>query len=178
MCKKDVESFEHLFWQCEYAKKIWSAITCWWGISNKVYIEGLGSMWNSASFFKNSSIRKVWLMVIASCIWTIWPDRNQCDFYNDKFNLERVILLVITRSLEWCSALNLIFSETVKWWKMNPMGSVTRSIDLQLKKLMDNDCVLTSFIDGCWKSFSKGKILSGAGGIVKMKQGEKNSRVC
>lgn len=77
-------------------------------------------MWRSKGLFKIKILSKIWEMVLAATIWTIWLVRNEKLFQGKEADLITVISLIKFRTLSWGLALGLILKEKASWWNSNP----------------------------------------------------------
>lgn len=76
LCKTEAESKKHLFFQCEYAKKMWNAVKC------LIQMDQCTKMWDdieNCNLQKNAS-GKIWSIfqriAWAARVYYIWFERN------------------------------------------------------------------------------------------------------
>lgn len=171
-CLLEVEDQSHLLWKCTLSKKIWQAVLAWWGLADKVNIENLESMWRSRKIFSIKILRKIWELVLAATIWSIWLARND-KIFNGKEAVTPVLLQMIKfRSLSWGIAYGIILQSKSAWWSENPSGVVTASLRSKWFNIMlEEQCSITAFIDGSWNK-SMVNLKGGIGGLVKSGNGD------
>lgn len=166
LCKSHNETLNHLFWECNLSKSCWRSVLDWWGLSNKNVFSNVTEMWGSSRWFKEGTMKKLWHLILVATVWTIWLKRNEVIFKNQQINPVQIIILVKFRVKEWALALDLLNKDTMIWWELNPMGSVTRSVFLRKQGLLLSGFDLVGFIDGSW-STKNGVMKAGIGGILK-----------
>lgn len=138
-CLLEVEDQSHLLWKCTLSKKIWQAVLAWWGLADKVNIENLESMWRSRKIFSIKILRKIWELVLAATIWSIWLARND-KIFNGKEAVTPVLLQMIKfRSLSWGIAYGIILQSKSAWWSENPSGVVTASLRSKWFNIMSEE---------------------------------------
>ncbi|KAK1361049.1 hypothetical protein POM88_045523 [Heracleum sosnowskyi] len=166
LCLTCEETIDHLFWECMCSKNCWRSILDWWGHSNKNAFNSLSEMWSSIYWYSHPSLKKVWHMVIVATLWTMWLVRNETIFRNQKFNLGTTTFLIKLRVKEWALAVDLINKDTLAWWDLNPVGSITRSEILRKQTLLLSGHEFIGFIDGSWR-IKNGVVQAGIGGLLK-----------
>lgn len=177
-CNKLDESTSHIFWHCSPAKILWTQTISWWGLSGWFHIEDLSTLWHSCSFFPSGLYRQVWQIVLISCLWTLWLERNNVHFTGKSISGSGLLILLKHRSLEWCVAADLICLDKSGWWESNPMGLITASLVLKDQRATSVDTSLVAFIDGSFKPLSVNKISSGAlGGIEGLDKYQNGKKV-
>lgn len=82
LCDKEIESVDHVFAQCEFAKEVWGWISNWCGLKMinhdclKQQIESL------TSHAKSAKERNFYLVLAQAVCWIIWKTRNERTFMN------------------------------------------------------------------------------------------------
>lgn len=118
-CDKFEEMIEPLFWLCELADWAWSFIGNWW--CNRVITNRLLSFSVASLFNLHARIQKgkVWGLVIASMIWSIWLARNEALFTLKKISKEYLEFLIMTRIEKWDKASKIMVFGNDPMWKVN-----------------------------------------------------------
>jgi hypothetical protein len=77
-CAHD-ETIQHLFFDCHFAKFIWTTIHIAFNFQKPLSVTHLFHIWASAGGIKN---RKLLLTVVAALIWALWTSGNDLVFDN------------------------------------------------------------------------------------------------
>jgi hypothetical protein len=101
MCNRCIESASHLFLHCDYAAKVWYALTKWLGIYLIVppNISMSFAMW--ATCVSNKKGKAVMCMIWNAFIWILWKVRNDYVFKNKVTNIEEMVDRVKLVSWQW-----------------------------------------------------------------------------
>ncbi|GJW16459.1 RNA-directed DNA polymerase, eukaryota, reverse transcriptase zinc-binding domain protein [Tanacetum coccineum] len=84
LCKKDMDSYQHLFFQCEYSAEVWERIKV------KAGIQTDKTGWNdlvddmSELYCGNSIDSIIRRLSLAACVYLIWQERNWRIFRDEK----------------------------------------------------------------------------------------------
>jgi hypothetical protein len=78
LCAQD-EIIQHLFFECHYAKFIWTSVHIVFNIQKPLSVLHLFDDWANAGGHTN---RKLLLSGVAALIWALWISRNDLVFYN------------------------------------------------------------------------------------------------
>ena len=82
LCNTEDETIPHLFFNCQFAWRVWGACCDWWGIkwvmSNDPGINF--EAWISARCPRH--MKRGWISNYYAVIWAIWNLRNQVIFQN------------------------------------------------------------------------------------------------
>ncbi|GJV06988.1 RNA-directed DNA polymerase, eukaryota, reverse transcriptase zinc-binding domain protein [Tanacetum coccineum] len=95
LCKKGMDSHDHLFFKCDYAKKIWKKIC------GKARMKFHNDSWNNTpdEMSKGVANRSVWGVIKKLClavvVYYIWQERNLRLFNNDQRDKEVLINTII-----------------------------------------------------------------------------------
>jgi hypothetical protein len=73
------ESIQHLFFDCHFAKFIWTAVQISFNIQKPLSVLHLFNDWTSSM---SRNMRKLLLTCTATLIWAIWTSRNDIVFDN------------------------------------------------------------------------------------------------
>lgn len=84
LCNNYENTYIHIFWLCEVAKKVWFKLIAWWGLIGRVFIKDLYSLWKSCSLFLFTICRQVWQNTLVACLLTLWLERNNMIFAGTK----------------------------------------------------------------------------------------------
>jgi hypothetical protein len=83
LCAQD-EIIQHLFFECHYAKFIWTSVHIVFNIQKPLSVLHLFDDWANAGGHTN---RKLLLSGVAALIWALWISRNDLVFYNSPIKL-------------------------------------------------------------------------------------------
>ncbi|GKD44979.1 RNA-directed DNA polymerase, eukaryota, reverse transcriptase zinc-binding domain protein, partial [Tanacetum coccineum] len=95
LCKKGMDSHDHLFFKCDYAKEIWKKIC------GKARMKFHNDSWNNTldEMSKGVANRSVWGVIrklcLAAVVYYIWQERNLRLFNNDQRDKEVLINTII-----------------------------------------------------------------------------------
>ncbi|XP_071689084.1 uncharacterized protein [Rutidosis leptorrhynchoides] len=116
VCDDDIETAEHTFLHCEFAKDIWSRIFRWWG-SNRHMYSCLGDMFKGDI---GGSKSKLWQSIEWVCGYHIWRNRNLTLFQRKRGNGPMALNEVQIKSFEWISKRVRKCSFEWSQWLINP----------------------------------------------------------
>jgi len=90
MCKQCPETHEHLFFECPYAKEIWSMFCTEWGL--QLQLEGRDALIKSIYQMKKSrKIKSLIQALVSAVIYQIWFAWNRQCFHNTTFPAQEVV---------------------------------------------------------------------------------------
>ena len=173
-CGSNPETIPHLFWDCELAKWTWEFISNWWSMPG-LKKDGLPfSLLRLLNSKVSSSIGRIWHMVIAAALWSIWLARNELIFKQVRIKKENLVELIYIRVSKWGRASNLLGYGDTPIWRINPQGAVALhsfklSSEFWTYKFLCFDIV--SAVDGSWGITSESFHSGGMGGTIKTKEG-------
>ncbi|XP_072054264.1 uncharacterized protein [Arachis hypogaea] len=101
LCKKEIESVEHLFLLCEYTWQVW----CRW-------LRSFGEVWSMLGTIrelferwtgrhKRKQEQKKWLPGFFAVIWNVWMERNARIFQNQETGVDFIIRKTLLSYNEW-----------------------------------------------------------------------------
>ncbi|XP_015970138.1 uncharacterized protein LOC107493575 [Arachis duranensis] len=101
LCKKEIESVEHLFLLCEYTWQVW----CRW-------LRSFGEVWSMPGTIrelferwtgrhKRKQEQKKWLPGFFAVIWNVWMERNARIFQNQETGVDFIIRKTLLSYNEW-----------------------------------------------------------------------------
>ncbi|GAV63835.1 hypothetical protein CFOL_v3_07353 [Cephalotus follicularis] len=96
----EVESLEHLFFQCPYTKNIWTTVLAMCNISRPILPWEEEVIWMTDHSRGHSFLATVRKMVLAASVYHIWMERNRRSFKNH-FLLVFVIIGKIRHDMGW-----------------------------------------------------------------------------
>ncbi|PWA95126.1 reverse transcriptase domain, Reverse transcriptase zinc-binding domain protein [Artemisia annua] len=127
LCNSCMDSHAHLFFQCTYAERIWSAL------KRKILATDLPLDWGDlvnamVTRFKNRNIRSiVSKIVLGAGVYYIWQERNKRQFTTDKRPAE-TLLEVILESVK----LRLM---SIRVLNSTQVNNVTKEWDIKFKNV-------------------------------------------
>ncbi|XP_063946063.1 uncharacterized protein LOC135151510 [Daucus carota subsp. sativus] len=166
LCAKDDETREHLFWDCQTVKSIWSTFFDWWNISRSV-TQRNGNFFQIIRLVKGTELKIAWSTSVIALLWTIWIARNKLVYRNTKWELDQVIWLVKIRAFKWLQAANKRNMGLENFWQVNPRGAclLFNKKHRRMDYIWCNSTVI-GFSDGSWKITNGGSKRSGIGGCI------------
>nr|GEU37381.1 hypothetical protein [Tanacetum cinerariifolium] len=114
LCKKEADSHKHLFFECQYAKKVWihmqSKSTIEWKTSDlQNMVEKLSSkaLGNKIYHIANR-------LIISSTVYQIWNERNKRNFQNSSRSPKELVGCIEGNIIDMLKSLNVKKSSNVK----------------------------------------------------------------
>lgn len=102
-CLRGHENLDHIFFHCQVARWAWKFISEWWNV--KFVPKDPDEVWKVINFqFTGSSLKKVWQVIVATALWSIWLIRNEKIFQNIRISREGLHHVILDRSFQWCLA--------------------------------------------------------------------------
>ncbi|XP_058725944.1 uncharacterized protein LOC131597251 [Vicia villosa] len=99
MCRQDVETKEHVFFECSFPRSIWCTILEWIGIKHTPVIWLDELRWVIANSNKKGWRAKILKLAFAEVIYGIWSHRNNLIFGTDSTaTLQTIIDCIVHRS--------------------------------------------------------------------------------
>nr|XP_043614690.1 uncharacterized protein LOC122586767 [Erigeron canadensis] len=94
LCQRGVDSHEHLFFQCEYAMKVWKNIT-----DNSPILSGNIGMFDviekiAAMKTQNNLAVVVSKLVLAASVYFVWQERNLRNFKKEERSVETLCRII------------------------------------------------------------------------------------
>lgn len=171
-CGDVVESQNHLLWDCEIAKWVWEFIANWWSLKPQFRKMNSFSLEIILSFHWSAASSKIWHLVIAASLWSIWLAHNESIFQHTITRRSVLLNLVYNRINKWGEASNLIPFTAEPLWKTNPSGAVAiyhnkLSVDFWNYKFLSHDLVYAT--DGAWGTCEDGYLRGAIGGRILSK---------
>lgn len=100
-CDDEVESIDHCFVKCKYAKLVWDKVYNWWGKGN-VLANNVNEMLDTSI---DGSNRNAWCMVWKVVVWCtcyfLWKNRNEKVFRPNKKGVMDVFFEVQLNTFFW-----------------------------------------------------------------------------
>lgn len=171
-CGSLEETVEHLFWDCQLAKRAWDFISSWWNIPKALFPGEPNTLARLVSFINTTLVNKVWRIVIAATLWSIWLSRNETAFANTRISRRSLEFLITTRVNKWAKTSLLIPFTMDLNWSVNPQGTIAlyhykSSHQYWQYKLENFDFVCD--VDESWGLNSLGEFSGGIGGRMRNK---------
>ncbi|XP_022032624.1 uncharacterized protein LOC110933726 [Helianthus annuus] len=94
LCYSEIETHEHLFFECPYSKSVWHKVR------QKAYMESVQDSWDDISAWlisraKSKSVVSIaGRLVVAAAAYAIWCERNS-KFFNNRLRPEKVADFII-----------------------------------------------------------------------------------
>lgn len=119
-CNLEVESVNHLFFSCSWAKELWSKIGNWWSFS----FHDFSSMESSLNGIDNALIkyplRKFLEAIVMVTCYSIWCFRNRYVFDNSLPRLGDMIDFVVDKSFGWIILRRKEGHKNITEWRTSP----------------------------------------------------------
>ena len=100
-CKEEVEDVDHVMLLCPFIWRVWCSIIHWWGLSwvSPRSISALLHWWKGWRL--NKEKRLVWNTIPVAIWWSIWNQRNQLFFNNQRLEWQDLVDLIKMRIIFW-----------------------------------------------------------------------------
>ena len=163
------ETLNHLFWECDTAKWVWQFIANWWSLSksfNKIYRFSINKLMHLKGSSESS---KIWHMVVAAAVWSIWLARNELVFQSISIRRSVLVQLVFTRVNKWGETSKLIPFTADPLWKTNPSGAISiyhNKLSKEFWKYKFLTYEVVCAIDGAWGQINDGSYRGAIGGRI------------
>lgn len=95
LCSREQECIDHLFFECDFSKEIWSRILKWQRIHRQLKLWQEEIEWANIEMRSNNPTAKVFRMTFAGCVYYIWQERNFRIFQNKKRTVDVIIRLLV-----------------------------------------------------------------------------------
>ncbi|XP_063935611.1 uncharacterized protein LOC135147087 [Daucus carota subsp. sativus] len=168
-CESIVESQNHILWECKIARWVWDFIANWWSLKSQFLRLTSFSLENILSLHRTSVTSKIWHLIVAASLWTIWLARNESIFQSSVPRKSVLLNLVFTRINKWGEASKLTPFTADPLWKSNPSGAVViyyskLSAEYWNYKFLTHDLVCMT--DGAWGACENGSLNGAIGGRI------------
>lgn len=173
-CGLHPETSSHLFWECELSSWVWDFISAWWSFPTLRSHSASFSLSRLLLFKVSDSSRRIWQLVIAAALWSLWLARNELVF--SKVRVERHVLIELLhiRISKWGKASGLLEYGDTPLWKVHPQGAIA----LHTFKVGNNfwrhkrQCFdVVCAVDGAWGLISETMYGGGIGGTIHDNKG-------
>ncbi|XP_071704372.1 uncharacterized protein [Rutidosis leptorrhynchoides] len=120
VCNNDLETVDHTFLHCNFAKYLWAQVLRWWKASRPSYsnLEELFCGVHDPSQINQHS--SIWKAIEWVCGYVIWRNRNNTLFRQKKNNGPMALCEVQIRAFEWISRRSKKAKLDWGQWLLNP----------------------------------------------------------
>eukprot|EP00253_Pinus_taeda_P007191 PITA_07191 len=191
LCRCQLETAQHLFLDCAFAKKVWGLLLDEFQTSlpQQTYVSELFVTWCASypkGIFPKSFWRRIWIALPKFVCWQLWLTRNQQIFKETQYSPHQVAakakdLLLEAAQQQYIKEDPLLRPEEKRWLAIDPLSLKYRTsplkANLEWRKRETDDIfqswwraqnVTTIFFDGA----SKGNPgAAGAGGVIYFAEG-------
>lgn len=167
-CNMAPESINHLFWACPLANSVWNFISHWWCLDKSFTKRCVFSLESILLLKQEPKASKVWRLVVAATLWTIWLARNDVIFNKTRTSVKVLRHLLLARINKWGLASGSVPFGNDPLWLSNPEGMIRVYWHKKLKdfwKFKLQKGVLTIAVKGIWDLNSR-NFKQGAMGII------------
>ncbi|KAL4577539.1 hypothetical protein LXL04_013648 [Taraxacum kok-saghyz] len=124
LCAIEVETMEHLFFNCPVAIDVW-ALVVWWLSVQPVNVRDIGGLFDWLdSTNLNAKKRKVTEAVVATTLWMLWRYRNDVVYEGKMIRKSFIFDYVREFSFMWVSSRQKCF--VVNWTNWVQLGKMIR----------------------------------------------------
>lgn len=123
-------------------------------------------LWRTfAAANKTTYEKKHWKASVSTLLWTIWLNRNDHIFNNNRATKKQMEFLITHRSFLWCTSSGIIPNSSEQEWTDNPIRTV-KKVHMQILRDIKSLWDYYSFVDGSWNR-TRDAIKTGIGGYIK-----------
>ncbi|XP_071689022.1 uncharacterized protein [Rutidosis leptorrhynchoides] len=120
VCDNDLETVEHIFIHCQFAKDLWLRVFRWWNLSRLPY-ENMGELFQGCVDSNHPELRsKLWKAIEWVCGYMIWRNRNLTVFQEKKGNSSMTLNELQIKAFEWISRRSQKLNISWSQWLLNP----------------------------------------------------------
>lgn len=76
LCKQANKTIQHLFFECTYAKALWSTLLTWQGIRRPIAGWDEELRWAERKTKRNTAAAELYKMTVAATIYHVWQEMN------------------------------------------------------------------------------------------------------
>lgn len=174
-CVNEIESIPHVFWSCQVASWAWDFVGDWWSLKHIKVRSSHFSLFNLLTLKRPRHIKRVWSMVVATTLWSIWLARNDMVFNKVRIKAHNIRELIFIRSNKWGLASKTMMFGHDPLWRINPMSALNVHHNEEMTlfwKIKFEAYSVVCMVDAAWHSSSSGVLKAGIGGKIKHKSGK------
>ncbi|XP_071728178.1 uncharacterized protein [Rutidosis leptorrhynchoides] len=120
VCDGDLETVEHIFIHCQFAKDLWLRVFRWWNL-NRLPYANMGELFQGCSDPNNpNKSSKLWKAIEWVCGYMIWWSRNLTVFQKKKGCGPMLLDEVQVKSFDWISRRSWRHVMVWSQWLLNP----------------------------------------------------------
>lgn len=123
-CDSEEETVEHLLGKCQLTEWAWDFISSWWNIPRHKLPGGTPTITGLLYLIRSNYTGKLWKIVIAATLWSIWLSRNETLFGNTRVNKKSLEYIILTRVNKWEKNSLATYFTTDPTWSINPQGTI------------------------------------------------------
>lgn len=120
LCHSEVETVNHLFMHCPYAKEVQQWLFNWCGIRHQNFDTVLDLIVFARSWGTDQKRKGIGSTILYCYLWCLWLSRNDRVFKNLQVAVAKVMDNIMTMSFSWCN--NRSSNGCGKWadWSCSP----------------------------------------------------------
>ncbi|WOH13938.1 hypothetical protein DCAR_0933451 [Daucus carota subsp. sativus] len=175
-CGQKSETLVHLFMECELAVWAWKYIQLWWSLKHSTIFKFGLCLPYIFKIYKDKFVRRIWQIVVAATLWSIWLARNEFIFNKVKIKKTELQQLIFLRISKWGLASKTILFTHVPLWRVNPVGLIHVQHYLDVSNfwtIRRENFNTVCMVDAAWKMCARGGIRGGIGGVMVNKEGKR-----
>lgn len=116
LCVDSTEDTDHARFRCSHTRRVWMAVTRWWGVSPFFLSDYEDFFFWEISFLAPRAARPIWVAVLYVTLWAIWKEHNQFVMQKKAWNLLEVISDIQVLSHLWISSRCSKFNGSLSTW--------------------------------------------------------------
>ncbi|KAB2063727.1 hypothetical protein ES319_A10G237100v1 [Gossypium barbadense] len=126
-CEREIESLEHLLFNCNFIAGFWrnilENILEWWEVKWRPFVDFSDFFFFCNNISYKGVVKSLWLISVSTACWSAWLARNELVFEKRWPKMSNLVFLTKIRALMWIRAVydELKVDEKI-WVKFNVSG--------------------------------------------------------
>lgn len=120
-CVEEMESMDHLIFNCNKTMMIWKMVYRWAGFDVVLPAVGKQHFAQHRGLVRGKKLKKNWMVIWFSTIWSIWLARNGIVFNDETFDSIQLLHLIKFRAWNWFQSRGKGSSYCFSDWCISPL---------------------------------------------------------
>ncbi|KAG8473851.1 hypothetical protein CXB51_036041 [Gossypium anomalum] len=116
-CEREIESLEHLLFNCNFIAGFCRIILEWWEVKWRPFVDFSDSFFFCNNVSYKGVVKSLWLISVSAVCWSVWLARNELVFEKRWPKMSNLVFLTKIRALMWIRAVyNELKVDEKIWW--------------------------------------------------------------
>ncbi|GKC84934.1 RNA-directed DNA polymerase, eukaryota, reverse transcriptase zinc-binding domain protein [Tanacetum coccineum] len=125
ICHDDIETANHIFFNCGMAQDLWALLAKWWGLDIPLCVN-ISEWFDWLEVSRIPSKARSFLDGVGgTLLWTIWNYRNRLLFSSSPPKKSVLMDSIVSQSFLWISSRNPKFMCSWVCWLQNPLATIS-----------------------------------------------------